>query len=252
MKKGGAPTGKRLTTALAEREKRERDNPSLKERRQEEERAKQRRFLASMSGDKPLLTSSSTNISTASDAGMDSELSTNILTTGAACTPSDTPHVGSAPSLPKTKQDRLEDTLYTHHYSGRDVIVRWKQTGGLILCTCDQASTTLCTGGVRVDRCGSLASSAAHNVLGGSRPKARCDYAAIQGGFAPAASGCTANVARNNLYAGEVERIENLREILPSDGGDRGLVVCKQGRWNRHLMQFQSWTFHSNAVSFPL
>jgi hypothetical protein len=86
MKKGGAPTGKRLTTVLAEREKREREDPSLKERRHEEDRAKQRRFLASMSGDKPLLTSASTNILTASDAGMHSELSTNILATGAACT----------------------------------------------------------------------------------------------------------------------------------------------------------------------
>ena len=115
MKKGGAPTGKRLTTVLAEREKRERDNPSLKERRQEEERAKQRRFLASMSGDKPLLTSASTNISTASDAGMDLELSTNILATGAASEMSkDTVHSGASLGIGEGVSSRGIDNRFIH------------------------------------------------------------------------------------------------------------------------------------------
>jgi hypothetical protein len=55
-----------------------------------------------------------------------------------------------------------------------------------------------------------------------------------------------------NLYAGEVERIENLREIPRSAAGERALVVCQHGRWNRQLMEFHGWIFQSNGVSFPL
>ena len=100
MKKGGAPTGKRLATELAERDKMERADPSIKERRLAEDMAKKARFFAPKSGDKPHLTSFLTNLSTPSHDAMDLDLSSNILTPGATCAPLDSCHVDGGSSLP--------------------------------------------------------------------------------------------------------------------------------------------------------
>ena len=254
MKKGEAPTGKRLATELAEREKMERADPSIKERRLAEQMAKKARFFDPKSGDKPYLTSLLTNLSTPSHDAMDLDLSSNILTPGAACAPSDSCHAdggSSLPALPRAKQDRQEDMLYSHLHSGREVIVKWKERGGFLMCTCDQ-STTSCKGGQRLNHCTSLISSVSRNVLEGSRPKARRNYATMNGGGAGAAPFGAANVARDNLYDDEVDRIANLREIPASDHGHRSLVVVNNGRWGADLMQFQGWTFQCRGVLFPL
>lgn len=271
MNQGGAPKGKRKATLLAEQNKRERDDPSLKEKREKEEKAVRNSFFECRSGQPTTLASSLTN--TSADTGMRQQETnilrtgasgtpshkgvlqedTNILTTGAASTPSYTPgslEVAAMISLPNALQDRQDNKSYSHRYSGRDIIVRWKDRGSLIVCTCDQSSTLSCKGGQRLNRCTSLQSSAGLHTSASSRPKVQRDYAAMAGSFV--ASGGRADAARDKVYAVEADRIEDLHEIRWSADHEAGLVVCKKGRWDKKLVQFEGWSLRCNGILFPL
>jgi hypothetical protein len=59
---------------------------------------------------------------------------------------------------------------------------------------------------------------------------------------------------RDSLYAGEMQRIQNLYEIGPSvsPSHEAQVIVTDKGRWDQTLMRFEAWTFESHTIAFPL
>ena len=117
MNKGGAPKGKRASTDIRERERREAADPALRHQRLEEDAAKRRRFAALLAPKTPNI------LSTCSSEGMPMDTLVPEYSpspaTEAVITPSSS-DLQSIPLLPKARKDREENTVCSYRYSGRD------------------------------------------------------------------------------------------------------------------------------------
>jgi hypothetical protein len=242
MNLGGAPNSKRAYTLLREREIREEADPALKEARLEEERAAKRRFFAHRASYGS--TGSSEHVSTHPEMPQPTPPAVDAVDAPSA--PS--VNVQSFPSLPKITL-RREDTMYSYLYSGREVIVRWDQKGKYISCSCDLLSTSACKGGLPLHRCPTFKSSSSLGALVTQRATVQHNYAAMAGTF----SG-EKQEARDTLYPGEMQRMENLYEIERSTTPSvaPSVTVTDKGRWDQTLMGFAAWTFESHKTTFPL
>ena len=246
MNQGGAPKGKRASTELRDRERRELA-PLLQDARQAQERASKRRFFECLAGARA-------HGSTALSEHMPTHTEMPQLTppaVDAVDAPSPSVNVQSLRSLPAGRNDREEDTLYSYQHSGRNIIVRWQKRGHFIACACDLSPPNACKGGLRLDRCPSIRSSSSLGAPARHRPKDRHNHAAttMAGSFSGKMS-----APRDSLYAGEMQRIQNLYEIGPSvsPSHEAQVIVTDNGRWDQKLMRFEAWTFESHEMAFPL
>ena len=249
MKLGGAPTGKRASTEFKERDIREHADPSLKEKRLQEERAKRRCFF------KPSLTASEPGTSVPGPTDMHMDEYTPTPGTDTALAPSEPAHVEIIPELPRVPasiKDRQSGILYSYLHAGRVIVVRWQQKSKFLVCSCDlsvipESVSAACKGNCRLDRCLSLLPSAgapADCLLGiGGRPKVQRDYVAMSG----SSSGAKRPGGAEHLYTVEIQRLAQVCEIPRGINHAPALHVLDKGRWDKDLLKFEAWTFESKT-----
>ena len=249
MKQGGAPKGKRPSTELKERDKREHADPALKEKRLLDESGKRRCFFQPKAAQK--MSDTGKSVPMPSDTPVHEYTTTpgtdTVLTPSQPASLMPIAHVGNIQSLPKIK-DRESGTLYSYHQGGRDIFVRWQVKGKFLACSCDLSESTSCTGNLRLDRCHSLLQSGQGETVIGGRPKEQHDYAAMTGSSA----GARRMGGRASLHHGEMDRLAQVCEISRSSNHVSSLYVLDKGRWGKELLEFEAWTFQSAGVDFPL
>ena len=143
MNQGGRPKGPSKTTILKQRSALEQADPSLRDQRLEQEKAKKRALIGMFCAAPAKRTCPVRNEGEASKPLQDHDKTAHEKTT---CEGSNTP----PPSpLPPLMPDREEGTIYRHTYRGIERRVKW--SGRYLHCVCPMGG--ICGGGKRLERC---------------------------------------------------------------------------------------------------
>ena len=240
MNQGGRPKGPSKTTILKQRSALEQADPSLRDQRLEEEKAKKRALIGMFCAAPAKRTCPVRNEGEASKPLQDHDKTAHEKTT---CEGSNTPH---PPPLPQLMSDREEGAIYRHTYQGIERRVKW--SGRYLHCVCPMGG--ICGGGKRLERC---KTSDSRTTSGDAcqplekRAKPNLDYASVNSGRSLSMK----DRPSRDLTTSELEFMTSMH-FIPRSSKESAVVVMEIGRWHKEFLEHEAWSFTSNGVTFPL